>query len=70
MWSLPVRVRDPRLTELRRVLAGPSAPRWVVVDGPGLGSWALNAGQAQQYLERNYTDQVRYGRWHIWQRRG
>ncbi len=30
LWSLPARVRDPDLTELSSVLAGPRAPTWVV----------------------------------------
>ena len=33
LWSLPVRVRDPHLAELRDVLAGPDHPHWVVVAG-------------------------------------
>lgn len=68
LWSLPVRVRDPRLEELREVMAGPSAPRWLVVAGDSLDTWALDAQQAQQYLERHYVDQVSYGDWHIWER--
>jgi hypothetical protein len=30
LWSLPMRTLDPELEELERVLAGPSAPTWVV----------------------------------------
>jgi hypothetical protein len=30
LWSLPIRTLDPRLTRLRGVMAGPSAPTWVV----------------------------------------
>lgn len=70
LWSLPVRVRDPQLEELRRVLAGASAPRWVVVDGDSLASWGLDAQAAQHYLEQHYVDQVAYGDWHVWQRQG
>lgn len=70
LWSLPVRVRDPRLVELERVMAGPSAPRWVVVAGDSLDTWGLDAAPAQQYLERHYVEQVAYGDWHIWQRHG
>ena len=68
LWSLPVRVRDPRLEELQGVLAGPSAPRWLVVAGDSLDTWGLDADQAQQYLERHYVEQVSYGDWHIWRR--
>ncbi|ABL81072.1 hypothetical protein Noca_1558 [Nocardioides sp. JS614] len=70
LWSLPVRVRDPRLTELRLVMAGPSAPRWIVVAGDSLDTWGLEADEAQQYLVRHYVEQVAYGDWHIWRRLG
>lgn len=68
LWSLPVRVRDPHLDELRSVMAGSSAPRWVVVAGNSLDTWGLDAEQAQQYLARHYVDQVSYGEWHVWER--
>jgi len=68
LWSLPVRVRDPRLEELSGVMAGSSAPRWLVVAGDSLDTWGLDADEAQQYLERHYVEQVSYGDWHIWQR--
>jgi hypothetical protein len=32
LWSLPVLVEDPRLAVLGRVLRGPHAPTWVLVD--------------------------------------
>ena len=69
LWSLPVRVRDPRLRELERVLAGPRAPRWLVVGGAGLASWGLDAQSAQDYLDHHYGEQVSYGDWHVWERR-
>lgn len=68
LWSLPVRVRDPRLEELRDVMAGPSAPGWLVVAGDSLDTWGLDADKAQLYLERHYVERVGYGDWHIWQR--
>ena len=68
LWSLPVRVRDPRLEELRDVMAGSSAPRWIVVAGDSLDTWGLHADDAQQYLERHYVERVSFGDWHIWQR--
>jgi hypothetical protein len=70
LWSLPVRVRDPRLEELQRVMAGPSDPRWIVVAGDSLDTWGLEATEAQNYLERHYVEQVAYGHWHIWRRQG
>lgn len=69
LWSLPVRVRDPHLNRLHAVLAGPSAPRWVVVDGARLDTWGLDADNAQQYLMRHYVETVSYDTWHIWERR-
>ena len=73
LWSLPVRVRDPRLTELRRVMDGPTAPRWVVVAGDTLDTWGLDpagAAEAQQDLQRHWTERATYGDWHVWQRQG
>jgi hypothetical protein len=70
LWALPVRVRDPHLAGLRTVLAGPAAPRWVVVAGESLGSWGIQADRTQHYLERHYVDQRAYGDWHVWERLG
>ena len=55
LWSLPVRVRDPRLLVLDRVLRGDSAPTWVVRHGATLSSWGIDAGRADQVLGRRYT---------------
>ena len=68
LWSLPVRVRDPRLSGLEDVLAGPAAPRWLVVDGDSLDSWGLDATAAQDYLVHHYGEQRTYGEWHVWER--
>ncbi|MFX4287550.1 hypothetical protein ACQBJO_06950 [Janibacter sp. G349] len=69
LWSLPVRVRDPRLSGLSGVLAGPSAPRWVVTSGSGLDGWGLRAAAAQQTLAGHYAERVTLGGWHVWERR-
>ncbi|KQV69629.1 hypothetical protein ASC64_07250 [Nocardioides sp. Root122] len=72
LWSLPVRVRDPQVVELRHVMAGPAAPRWVVAAGTSLDTWGLDAAgatDAQHYLQEHYVDRVEYGDWHVWQRR-
>jgi hypothetical protein len=69
LWSLPVRVRDPHLTELTRVLAGPDRPTWVVVDGETLGTWGVDAVHAQSVLERDYEVVHIDGDWHIYRRR-
>ncbi|MEZ0579112.1 hypothetical protein [Nocardioides sp. MH1] len=68
LWSLPVKVRDHRLRALRRVMAGPQAPRWMVVSGTSLASWGLDVARAQHYLQRHYVEQVTYGDWHVWRR--
>ncbi|MBO0728782.1 MAG: hypothetical protein J2P57_05955 [Acidimicrobiaceae bacterium] len=70
LWSLPVRVLDPRLTQLDALLDGPHAPRWVVVDGASLATWGVDATTAQADLERHYGEQAAYGDWHLWQRNG
>jgi hypothetical protein len=70
LWSLPVRVDDPRLQQLEQTLSGPDAPRWVVVAGDSVGSWGLDAAGAQRYLQEHYVEQATYGDWHIWQREG
>jgi hypothetical protein len=70
LWSLPVRVRDPRLLRLARVMSGPRPPRWLVVAGDSVGSWGLDPTTAQRSLVRHYVEQVTYGDWHVWQHRG
>jgi len=54
LWSLPVRTLDPDLSRLRRLLAGPDAPTWLVrwdrFDDWGLGaSGRLAATVARHY---------------------
>lgn len=70
LWSLPVRVRDPQLTDLQEVMAGPEAPRWMVVGGDSLATWGLDADSAQRYLVHHYVERADDGDWTIWQRRG
>ena len=43
LWSLPVRVRDPLLSEFTQVLSGPDRPDWVVVNGATLATWGVDA---------------------------
>lgn len=69
LWSLPVRVRDPRLQELSGIMTSSEAPRWVVVAGDSLDSWGLDATTAQGLLQQHYVELVTYGDWHIWQHR-
>ncbi|TCI98641.1 hypothetical protein [Aeromicrobium sp. IC_218] len=54
LWSLPVRVRDPRLDELRGVLER-ERPTWVLVSGPTLRTWGVDAAAAQIVLDRDYA---------------
>ena len=70
LWSLPVRVDDPRLQQLDRIMSGRDAPRWVVVAGSSIGSWGLDSASAQRYLQEHYVEQATYGDWHVWQREG
>ncbi|GAA1129068.1 hypothetical protein [Nocardioides aquiterrae] len=66
LWSLPVRVRDPELTELTRVLAGPDRPTWVVVDGTSLDTWGVDATAAQPVLDREYIQERVVGNWTVY----
>ncbi|MER6971436.1 hypothetical protein ABT304_10295 [Nocardioides sp. NPDC000445] len=69
LWSLPARVRDPHLAQLHGVMAGASAPQWVVVHGDSLDTWGLDGDHAQQYLQRHYAKRASYDDWHVWRRR-
>jgi len=70
LWSLPVRVRDPRLAQLDAVLEGRRPPRWVVVEGASLATWGVDASVAQADLQRHYVEQRTYGVWRVWRREG
>lgn len=41
VWSLPLRVLDPRLSQLTRTVAGPSAPTWLVEWEP-FDTWGID----------------------------
>ncbi len=63
LWSLPVRVLDPDLAELTRVLEQ-ERPTWVVVSGRTLETWGVDAGAAQAVLEHHYRVVAVFGdRW-------
>ena len=66
LWSLPTRVRDPRLHELAEVLRGPHRPTWVVVSGAELGTWGVDATRAQPVLEHEYRPAYVAGTWHVY----
>jgi len=64
LWSLPVRVRDPRLVEFTRVLRD-ERPTWVVVAGPEIDTWAIDAHRANAFLQRHYRDVTEIDGWHL-----
>ncbi|GAA1514878.1 hypothetical protein [Nocardioides humi] len=68
LWSLPVRVRDPDLTELQAVLTGPDPPRWIVVFGDRVDSWGIDGDRAQAYLDEHYAEQASFDNLHVWKR--
>lgn len=55
-WSLPARVLDPELAEMRSLLASPTRPTWVVEWDP-VNIWGIDtAGRVQSLLDRHYVD--------------
>ncbi|WP_028645403.1 hypothetical protein [Nocardioides sp. URHA0020] len=54
LWSLPVRVLDPNLTEFTHAISGPHAPTWAVVNGTSLATWGVNTSRAQPVFDRQY----------------
>lgn len=56
LWSLPVRVRDPDLTALTAVLAGPDRPTWLVLSGPAFESWGIDGRTVAPVVERDYAE--------------
>ena len=69
LWSLPVRVRDPRLSMFTTVLTGAHRPTWVVVQGTGLATWGVDASTAQPVLDREYRLVDVDGGYRIYRRR-
>jgi hypothetical protein len=65
LWSLPVRVRDPRLVELTRVLRSDQRPTWVVVSGGILATWGVDPARAQHELDRRYELAHVEGDWYF-----
>ena len=56
LWSLPVKVRDPSLTDLTAVLASTDRPTWVVISGASLASWGVDTTTAQAALDAHYRE--------------
>lgn len=65
LWSLPVKVRDPQLRDLTRVLAGPSRPDWVVTTGASLDAWGIDSSSAAVELRDHYSEVAVVGGSHI-----
>jgi hypothetical protein len=55
LWSLPMRVLDPDLDQMRTLLAGAGAPTWIV-QGGDLNAWGLDS---QGKLSSILTDRYR-----------
>lgn len=68
LWSLSVRVRDPRLSELMAVMGEPHAPQWVVVAGASLDTWGVDATAAEQVLRQHYRLATSIGTWRVFER--
>lgn len=68
LWSLPVRVRDPALSQLTEVLRGARAPTWVVVSGSSLATWGVDASDAERVLDRRYRRTTTIGSYVVWHR--
>jgi hypothetical protein len=54
LWSLQMRTRDPDLADLRRLLAGPQAPTWVVMLAPST-AWGGLGDAIRPVLEERYV---------------
>lgn len=53
LWSLPVRTRDPELSELVDVLQGPEAPAWFV-QWSTLDTWGVDSADLEDVVEERY----------------
>ncbi|MCW2926268.1 MAG: hypothetical protein JWM86_236 [Thermoleophilia bacterium] len=56
-WSLPIRVRDPQLDELRRIVRGPEAPTWIV-EWRSFDGWQLDTDERFRNLVRMRYERV------------
>jgi hypothetical protein len=56
MWTLPMRVLDPDLADLRALLSGPKAPTFVMGLTP-LDAWDIDPhGLVQETLDEHYQE--------------
>jgi hypothetical protein len=66
LWSLPVRVRDPELARLTRILRGPDAPTWMVVLGDSTSTWGVDGTTADQAIDERYRQVRVIDDWHVY----
>lgn len=66
LWSLPVRVRDPRLERFAALLAGPDRPEWLIVVGGSLATWGVDSTAADPFVDRFYDLQAVTGGYRIY----
>ena len=66
LWSLPVRVRDPELVRLTRVLGGPEAPTWVVVLGDSTTTWGIDGTTADAVIRERYRQVKVVDEFHVY----
>lgn len=66
LWSMPVKVNDPKLAEFSELLSGPGRPAWVVVSGKDLDTWGVDTTTARVVLERDYSRVTTIGKWTIY----
>lgn len=69
LWSLPVRVRDPDLTEFSALLAAPDRPTWLILSGRSVATWGVDAGEAQGHVDRHYQLVGSPGRFTVYHRK-
>lgn len=66
LWSLPIRVRDPQLSQLTQALRAPNRPTFVVIKGGQLASWGLDPTAAEAALHADYRRVAWAGNFAIW----
>ena len=67
LWSLPVKVRDPHLSQFAKVLRSPQRPTWIVSFHRRLGTWGANTSAAETALRQHYTRVARVSGFHIFE---
>ena len=55
MWTLPMRVLDPDLADLRALLSGPDAPTFVVAESRPPNEDRQSGGNLKGFCSRGYT---------------